>query len=71
MSRYASFLFSFIGRGVCKLLARKQVCWQRREADECDQVYVFIGSIIVSDAVRDKIAGTLVGLVGIAYIVLE
>ena len=35
------------------------------------QVYVFIGSIIVSDAVRDKIAGTLVGMVGIAYIVLE
>ncbi|OHW94090.1 COPI associated protein [Colletotrichum incanum] len=49
-SRYASFLFSFIGRGV---------------------FYIFIGSILLSDGVFKIIAGSIVGLIGVAYVVLE
>ncbi|GKT48618.1 golgi apparatus membrane protein TVP15 [Colletotrichum spaethianum] len=50
VSRYASFLFSFIGRGV---------------------FYIFIGSILLSDGVFKIIAGSIVGLIGVAYVVLE
>lgn len=34
-------------------------------------VYIFIGSIIVSDNVWSKIAGSVVGFIGIAYAALE
>ncbi|TDZ35341.1 Golgi apparatus membrane protein tvp15 [Colletotrichum sidae] len=50
VSRYASFLFSFIGRGV---------------------FYIFIGSILLSDGVLKIIAGSLIGLIGVAYVALE
>ncbi|KAK0746556.1 Golgi apparatus membrane protein TVP15 [Schizothecium vesticola] len=50
VSRYASFLFSFIGRGV---------------------FYIFVGSILLHDGVLRIIAGSIVGLVGVAYVVLE
>ncbi|KAF4774469.1 COPI associated protein [Colletotrichum scovillei] len=50
VSRYASFLFSFVGRGV---------------------FYIFIGSILLSDGVFKIIAGSIVGLIGVAYVVLE
>jgi len=50
VGRYASFLFSFLGRGV---------------------FYIFIGSIIVNDNLATKIIGAVIGLVGIAYVVLE
>ncbi|MCJ1445870.1 MAG: Late Golgi vesicles protein [Stictis urceolatum] len=50
VARYASFMFSFIGRGV---------------------FYIFIGSVILGDGVFSYIAGTVVGAVGVAYVVLE
>ncbi|KAG9253217.1 golgi apparatus membrane protein TVP15 [Emericellopsis cladophorae] len=50
VSRYASFLFSFVGRGV---------------------FYIFIGCLILGDMVISKIAGGIVGIVGIAYVALE
>ncbi|KAL1877856.1 hypothetical protein VTK73DRAFT_8383 [Phialemonium thermophilum] len=50
VSRYASFLFSFIGRGI---------------------FYIFVGSILLSGHVLRKISGSAVGLVGVAYVVLE
>jgi len=50
LSRYASFLFSFVGRGV---------------------FYVFIGSIILSHGVLYYIPGTIIGVIGVAYVVLE
>jgi len=50
VSRYASFLFSFIGRGV---------------------FYIFIGCLLLGEKVISNIAGGVVGVVGIAYIVLE
>ncbi|KAH9218133.1 putative COPI-coated vesicle protein [Leptodontidium sp. 2 PMI_412] len=50
VARYASFLFSFVGRGV---------------------FYIFVGSLLLADGTMDKIIGTLVGVIGIAYVVLE
>lgn len=50
VSRYASFLFSFIGRGV---------------------FYIFIGSILLSTGWFRIIAGSVVGIIGLAYVVLE
>ncbi|KAJ5713438.1 hypothetical protein N7540_001090 [Penicillium herquei] len=48
--RYASFLFSFLGRGV---------------------FYIFVGSILLHDLVLREIAGSIVGITGVAYLVLE
>lgn len=50
VSRYASFLFSFIGRGA---------------------FYIFVGSILLHDGVLRIIAGSIVGLIGVCYVVLE
>jgi len=50
VSRYASFLFSFIGRGV---------------------FYIFIGSLLLGSYTLSKIAGGMVGGVGIIFVVLE
>ncbi|KAJ6102452.1 Golgi apparatus membrane protein TVP15 [Penicillium sp. IBT 16267x] len=48
--RHASFLFSFLGRGI---------------------FYLFIGSILLHDMVLRIVAGSIVGLIGVAYLVLE
>ncbi|UNI21684.1 hypothetical protein JDV02_007653 [Purpureocillium takamizusanense] len=50
ISRYASFLFSFLGRGI---------------------FYIFLGCLILGTHVLQKIAGGIVGIVGIGYVVLE
>ncbi|KAF4974195.1 hypothetical protein FZEAL_8873 [Fusarium zealandicum] len=50
VSRHASFLFSFIGRGV---------------------FYIFIGCLLLGGMVVSKIAGTIVGSVGIVFAILE
>ncbi|KAH8894087.1 COPI associated [Thozetella sp. PMI_491] len=50
VSRYASFLFSFLGRGI---------------------FYIFVGSILLNFNTLRIIAGTIVGIVGVAYAVLE
>ncbi|RYP75742.1 hypothetical protein DL771_002229 [Monosporascus sp. 5C6A] len=50
VSRYASFLFSFAGRGI---------------------FYIFVGSILLNNGVLRILAGSVVGLVGVAYVVLE
>ncbi|KAF2083408.1 COPI associated [Saccharata proteae CBS 121410] len=50
VSRYASFMFSFLGRGV---------------------FYVFIGCVMLDDKWWKYVPGTVIGLVGIGYIVLE
>lgn len=34
-------------------------------------VYIFVGSILLHDGVLRIIAGSIVGLVGVAYVVLE
>ncbi|KAL2006240.1 hypothetical protein VTN00DRAFT_9894 [Thermoascus crustaceus] len=48
--RYASFLFSFLGRGA---------------------FYIFVGSLLLHDGVLRYIAGSIVGFIGVGYIVLE
>ncbi|KAI9836600.1 MAG: hypothetical protein M1819_001232 [Sarea resinae] len=50
VARYASFLFSFLGRGI---------------------FYIFIGSILLHDHVLRIIAGSIVGVIGVVYVVLE
>ncbi|KAL1973677.1 hypothetical protein VTN31DRAFT_6312 [Thermomyces dupontii] len=48
--RYASFLFSFVGRGA---------------------FYIFVGCLLLHDGVLRYIAGSIVGFIGIGYVVLE
>lgn len=67
MSRYANFLFSFIGRGICKL-----------ELDKRDKiktnhiaVYILLGGLLLGEKVLSNIAGGIVCVVGLGYIVLE
>lgn len=48
--RYASFLFSFLGRGI---------------------FYVFVGSIIIEGHWARIVAGSIIGVIGIAYFALE
>ncbi|KAK3944758.1 Golgi apparatus membrane protein TVP15 [Diplogelasinospora grovesii] len=50
VSRYASFLFSFLGRGI---------------------FYIFVGCILLSGHWTRIVAGSIVGLVGVAYCILE
>jgi hypothetical protein len=50
VAKYASFLFSFLGRGI---------------------FYIFIGSILLHDGILRYIAGSIVGIVGVGYVVLE
>ncbi|KAI0152487.1 COPI associated [Hypoxylon sp. NC0597] len=50
VSRYASFMFSFIGRGI---------------------FYIFVGSILLNNGVLRIIAGSVIGIIGLAYVALE
>ena len=50
VQRYASFMFSFLGRGV---------------------FYVFVGSILLDSFWAGYASGAIVGVVGLAYVVLE
>ncbi|KAI9883513.1 MAG: rRNA-processing protein las1 [Watsoniomyces obsoletus] len=51
VAKYATFLFSFIGRGI---------------------FYIFVGSILLQkDHVLRIIAGSIVGIIGVAYCILE
>jgi hypothetical protein len=68
--RYASFLFSFLGRGVCKLQYRMNSIIAHRNAN-LSLVYIFIGSILLHDSTLRIIDGSLIGLIGVGYVVLE
>lgn len=48
--RYASFLFSFLGRGI---------------------FYIFVGCLVLSGHLLRYIDGSIIGIIGIGYIVLE
>ncbi|KAI2635095.1 Golgi apparatus membrane protein TVP15 [Xylaria nigripes] len=50
VSRYASFMMSFIGRGI---------------------FYIFMGSILLSHHWTRYVAGSIIGLTGVAYVALE
>jgi hypothetical protein len=68
--RYASFLFSFLGRGVCKSSFQPYIPpilgmltnWL---------VYIFVGSIMLHGHVLRYIAGSIVGFTGVGYLALE
>lgn len=66
LPRYASFLFSFLGRGICEY-------WhvESRLGAYTDTVYVFIGSIIIEGNTLRLIAGLVVVVIGLAYCALE
>lgn len=49
-ARYASFLFSFAGRGA---------------------FYIFIGSLVLGPSTWFVITGSIIGIIGLAYVVLE
>ncbi|KAK0722095.1 Golgi apparatus membrane protein TVP15, partial [Lasiosphaeria miniovina] len=51
VSRYANFMFSFIGRGI---------------------FYIFAGTLILEGGfILKTLAGSIIGFVGLAYVVLE
>ncbi|KAL8831157.1 MAG: hypothetical protein Q9170_005417 [Blastenia crenularia] len=50
VSRWAPFLFSFIGRGI---------------------FYVFVGSILLHKPIIWIVAGSIIGIVGVGYVILE
>jgi hypothetical protein len=66
VARYASFMFSFLGRGICRSSFPRTT-----QQLLTSQVYIFIGSVIVGEKWFRIIPGTVVGIVGIAYAVLE
>jgi hypothetical protein len=66
VSRYASFLFSFLGRGVCRSC---RIRISKRELTII--VYFFVGSILLHGSYWRYAAGIIIAVVGIAYAVLE
>ncbi|KAI4764297.1 hypothetical protein E4T52_03616 [Aureobasidium sp. EXF-3400] len=69
VARYASFMFSFIGRGVCTIqeLLNLAMAW----ANEYGTVYIFIGGLCFSGHWTKYIIGGIIILVGITYVALE
>lgn len=69
VSRYANFLFSFIGRGVCKFIdfLPRSLC----SDPNLNTVYLLIGGLLIGDKVLSKISGGIVGIIGVAFIALE
>jgi hypothetical protein len=59
-------MFSFLGRGICKLASNPGL-----QHVLTDIVYIFIGSVIVGEKWFRIVPGTLVGLIGIGYAALE
>ena len=74
-------MFSFIGRGVCTSplpppIASLSLPSPLQDSPRTNQpphspVYIFIGSVIVGDRWWKYTSGALIGLVGLAYVVLE
>lgn len=68
MSRWAPFLFSFLGRGLCTCGVALQ---QRDRILTGHSVYIFVGSIMLHKPVLGIVAGTIVAVIGLGYAVLE
>ena len=75
LPRYASFLFSFLGRGICKLpshpLQTPPIELKNAFSNGPSAVYVFVGSIVVEGNTLRLIAGLIVVVIGVAYCGLE
>lgn len=72
VSRYANFLFSFIGRGVCMLQypALISPILLGRPLTNLT-VYILIGGLLLGDKAIANVAGGIVGIAGIGYVGLE
>ncbi|KAM0524618.1 hypothetical protein ACHAPE_000716 [Trichoderma viride] len=72
VSRYANFLFSFIGRGVCMLQdpALISLILPGRLLTNMI-VYILIGGLLLGDKAIANVAGGIVGIAGIGYVGLE
>lgn len=68
VSKYASFLFNFLGRGICK-----QTLLTHRSMGLIiyGLVYIFVGSILLHGHALRYIAGSIIAITGVAYVVLE
>lgn len=80
-------MFSFIGRGICTYLRSipnnhaalrcdaavlfPHIIPRRNHTDYQSIVYIFIGSILLSDHWTRYVAGSIIGLTGVAYTALE
>lgn len=72
VSRYASFLFSFIGRGVCTSCPlHPPSSTPSTDLTPSSLVYIFTGSILLDVHTLDKVFGSIIGIIGLAYVVLE
>ncbi|KAM0458219.1 hypothetical protein ACHAO4_002946 [Trichoderma viride] len=72
VSRYANFLFSFIGRGVCMLqypALISPILLGRLLTNLT--VYILIGGLLLGDKAIANVAGGIVGIAGIGYVGLE
>lgn len=65
---YGSFLFSFIGRGICTYFSRLQ---NHPNSPELTPVYTFIGASINAASWFRLFAGILIFIIGLVYIGLE
>ncbi len=71
VSRYANFLFSFVGRGVCMFDPLPEILTVWGYTLTRAPVYIFLGCLLLGARIISNIAGGVVGVVGIAYIALE
>ena len=67
LSKWLPFLFSFLGRGICKDIT-VVFLWFRLMSK---LVYIFAGSILLHGGVLRIIVGSIIGIVGLGYGVLE
>ena len=72
VARYASFMFSFIGRGVCT--SNDLLCVTGlQKLMSMPVVYIFVGTVMLgpSESVLGYLFGSIVALLGAGYVVLE
>ena len=70
MSRWAPFLFSFLGRGICEITSVFNKTFERR-SDPKRLVYIFVGTILLHEPTIRIIGGAVIAIIGLGYCVLE
>ena len=71
VSRYASFYFSFLGRGICKSLRDHGASSATILTILRSTVYAFVGTLIFQLKWINYVPGAIVVAVGIGYAALE
>lgn len=68
MSRWAPFLFSFLGRGICE----SKLGTHREDGSDLKRsVYIFVGTILLHEPAIRIVAGAAIAIIGLGYCVLE